>query len=923
MNFIKHSLFWLTCLGIITSSSDAKQLEFLLDKASTVEINLDGSFDDSSFLRPDQEREIRNPSYCQKIVFENKGDLPLQTLVPATNGTTPYTLKKLSKRLSRSDFPLQTLYNIWTSSVVISEKEDLNVDDPLYILNYKGYCNKESYVKNFIQLCGLLGIDVRPVVTQQGQVYDFSYRIHHWDFLDLINRQLFLDWNNRTLVSSEELMDDPLLILRTKANRNSNSFDFVDSWKQVANFEIIKSYLPDPLLLTDCCKLDVSTGFTLNPKEILTYSANPQSMPLHCQQWLIDHQVQPQSLISYGSLFPLKEINNATNKTIKIEGVELPSGESYIFSNPTQFLVNLAIEQLEDVTGVIHVFSVCSKNVIPQLSKGKNKLDLETKNPSSILVTYFFDDSVEEVAQPNVKVINEEKVFDHVATEFKLEVTKEVERIWWQLSSDPKFTIVVSNFDQVVPFTEKVTIPQISETFLNPDEHYYFRVKGFYKDVWSDWSDTFAFKIKKPEPVGRIDFNKMDEKSYEISWQPTTKEEDAEYLIFASNALDFIPSIYTDTQINGIVNNEVTEKEGNDNLKAVTKEPKIIVDGLLPYYRIVVRQKNQFSVPSPIVHVFDEDLHHVRNVLQMDETGAMKRTKLPISQPEDLFFKDLLVSTAIQGWQNKALSLPYFYLNLDKEQKVEFKPWLITPYVTQEVWEAVRKYFLPENHPVRPKLDRIFGAKRVTQTPQDFKDAGFLRNRVGRFSRIMASSHPQLQGYFVKAFSDMELGIKGPKADWVKLTHRIEGAKSIKACIYKYGLQNKFKVPKKWLYPLPADPSPPKTAKFLRKNFVLIAEDCRIYDHEKNNRMYKKEMTTDIMDALYIIISECGLADSLYAFNVPFCKDGKLAFIDTEYHHKWPVNYKKFGKYFSSEMNTYWDKLIKNNGPLKKQPVAN
>lgn len=236
--------------------------------------------------------------------------------------------------------------------------------------------------------------------------------------------------------------------------------------------------------------------------------------------------------------------------------------------------------------------------------------------------------------------------------------------------------------------------------------------------------------------------------------------------------------------------------------------------------------------------------------------------------------------------------------------------------VNSTVWEYVQPYLLPANHPIKSKLDRMFSASRVILTPETFKKAGFSRYKQGRFSRIMASPNPKLPGYFIKAFPDCELNIK---EDWRKLTHRIIGSQAIRECIVKHGYQKMFKVPTKWLYPLPDEPSPPRSSKYVRKSFILVAEQVKAYDHEENEKHYHKKMDRKRMDAFYTLLQEVGLSDSVFAFNVPFCRDdGKMAFIDTEYHHRWPVPLHKVCRYLSSESEKYWRKLIASGGPQAK-----
>ena len=64
-----------------------------------------------------------------------------------------------------------------------------------------------------------------------------------------------------------------------------------------------------------------------------------------------------------------------------------------------------------------------------------------------------------------------------------------------------------------------------------------------------------------------------------------------------------------------------------------------------------------------------------------------------------------------------------------------------------------------------------------------------------------------------------------------------------------------------------------------------------------------------------IFLTEEGLKDSVFPDNIPFTKDGKMAFIDTEHHHLWPVDYYRLERYLSPEMKTYWKNLTHSFSP--------
>ncbi|MCE2983923.1 MAG: hypothetical protein LW832_10220, partial [Parachlamydia sp.] len=524
--------------------------------------------------------------------------------------------------------------------------------------------------------------------------------------------------------------------------------------------------------------------------------------------------------------------------------------------------------------------------------------------------------------QPSQVYLSGSSSFSYTAPVFNVINLEPVSSIQWQISCDPSFKVIA--IDQKELLKESIQLTPLAETFLNPLTPYWIRVRGCREGKWSEWSEACTFKIEKPERVTLVEFEKKGLAAYELNWERETEDDASiDYLVFGSNAFDFIPSIYNFAQVNRICKEGIEAEEVN-NLVAVTQGARLMVDGTFAYYRIVARKHGQLSVPSSIVHIYDEDLVQPRNVLQMVEEGykvvakrvlfsadyPWSQVSLPaIQQQGDVFEKSLIrFYSAMRG-----AVLPLTAL------RTAYEP---CPRLSSEIWENLKPYLLPENHPIKAKLDRLFSSKRVILTPETFKEAGFKRYRQGRFSRIMASPHADFPQYFFKGFPDSDVTVK---ADWYKLRGRIEGAKAVRTWIADNHLEGLFVVPNKWLYPLPETPAPPKSSKYLRKNFILVADNMRILDHEKNEKAYRSRMNKKMLDHLYRMLDDVGLYDSVYAFNMPFNKEGKIAIIDTEYFYRWPVPFHKLTKYFSKEMKAYWEHLIEKEGPkghVKKHKKA-
>lgn len=240
----------------------------------------------------------------------------------------------------------------------------------------------------------------------------------------------------------------------------------------------------------------------------------------------------------------------------------------------------------------------------------------------------------------------------------------------------------------------------------------------------------------------------------------------------------------------------------------------------------------------------------------------------------------------------------------------ELTSYPYNPHVSPDIWMLLEPYFLPANHPIKAKLDRIFSKTRATLSVESFEAAGFGKVKLRQPTNIVIGRHRKLKGYLIKAFLDTQV----PLCEWSNWLARIQGAQAIRACLKRHHYTH-FKVPKKWIYPLPLDPAPPEHLAFSQKNFILVVEEMDLLDSHKNLKAYQKKITPEILDHLYIVLTEEGLLDSVYPDNLPFTTTGEMAFIDTEHYHKWPVPYERLTRYFSSEMQRYWQQLIQQEGP--------
>lgn len=204
---------------------------------------------------------------------------------------------------------------------------------------------------------------------------------------------------------------------------------------------------------------------------------------------------------------------------------------------------------------------------------------------------------------------------------------------------------------------------------------------------------------------------------------------------------------------------------------------------------------------------------------------------------------------------------------------------------------------LPVDHPAKVVLDRVFSKKDLLKSCKSMEEKGF-RVVFKKDTELVIARHPQLPGYIVKAYLASATWKRKPYSNyWIR---RIEGAESIQKIIVENNLQDLFKAPKKWIY-------------YSQNDSVLIEEDMELIPDAKNMSKWKNEITEEILDAVYLILELGGMSDSAHPENIPFSIDGKMAFVDTACHHRWPIKSYRLNHYLSPEMSRYWRQITFQN----------
>lgn len=228
--------------------------------------------------------------------------------------------------------------------------------------------------------------------------------------------------------------------------------------------------------------------------------------------------------------------------------------------------------------------------------------------------------------------------------------------------------------------------------------------------------------------------------------------------------------------------------------------------------------------------------------------------------------------------------------------------------VSQETKQSLFPFLMPEDHPIKGALDRMFSSSRVILNLHTLKKAGFDKAKPRKFTKLIVTKHPAFPGYIFKIYLDAQRYRKGfPEYHYWLL--RLQGAEKIRREIAERNLEHIFKVPKKWIYRLPKHPLPPEG--FLTKSYILVAEDMECYPDEKNKKLWQSDyVVPELLDELHSLLTKVGLRDCAKPDNIPFCRDGRIAFIDTQSFGQ-KVLYKKLTPFLSESNKNYWKEIIK------------
>lgn len=201
-------------------------------------------------------------------------------------------------------------------------------------------------------------------------------------------------------------------------------------------------------------------------------------------------------------------------------------------------------------------------------------------------------------------------------------------------------------------------------------------------------------------------------------------------------------------------------------------------------------------------------------------------------------------------------------------------------------------YLLPDDHPLKQSIKEIFLSSKILKNQTTFSRGGFTIISDRKRNGMKVVSHPKAPGYLFKFFldSDQFFSYRRQRNNFIR---RCQGAQLVQQQINEQNIQH-FCVPAKWIVEID------------ETHIVLVVERINICSEKATKAAWKTQITPQALDELYLLLNTLPISRRLDE-NLPYTKEGKFAFIDTEARHKKFLSVQRF---LSPSMKKYWFKIL-------------
>ncbi len=550
----------------------------------------------------------RHGIFVQRLELENTGRRILDRPWPVVNGRDLGTFDGLYRTVgfgTDSSENARRWYGFW-SNYRYHDSSRTEAGRQLFsMISYwsYGFCGDDYAVQR--QLFGSLGVKARRLPLNGHTAGEFFYQ-GDWHVLDGDRSAVYLELDNSTFASFEDIRRDPLLALRTKTGGRVGSWNAASAWGNVALFEYLNPKVRAPSLATP--QLVPATGsipWHLYPGEklIFHYDRPPrQAVGKH----------QPRSLEWLATVEMVTDLElrrrvnaDGTRRDRNGDGVEvsLPfpiteviydSGEaiSTTGSGEPRFEITLDPAKGDRAS----VLCQAALRALPDPLKGHNRFSV--RDGPVTLTLYWL--STPETNPPAIALDSDRRFFNRPVS-FGVSSPQDLEKVWWQLSAHEDFRFVLPNWDNLLPYAARFEVGPLSSSFFRADSTYYLRARGFDGRLWSDWSEVKEITVTVPPQPTQVELHEAGG-GHRLSWA-SKETEGIRFMVFGSNRRDFLPEIFGELEITEMENlSQVLASRPNRNLLGTTRQLYFFPDSPSRYYRVVAVKGQSYSVPSVLIH---------------------------------------------------------------------------------------------------------------------------------------------------------------------------------------------------------------------------------------------------------------------------------------------------------------------------------
>ena len=594
----------------LCATATAEVLELELKAGKTLPLSIRSAVDDSTFAEPRgyAVHGQRSRSFLERIELTNTSEKPLIGRLVMIDDRDFSSMDGLTRTLGLSREPehharsMEKLFTFWKDHRSHAGTGLPLANEPFATLNFWGYTLCGEDTQALARLAHGLGIPARYVQLNGHIAGEYRYD-GDWHVVDGDQNAVYLELDNQTLASAEDLRKDPFLVLRTKVFGKHSPLEIAASAFNSGLIEHVEPAEPKPL--------KVKTGpaplnaFTIHPGEAVIWHANlPPEKPVGklitekadvlrgAALITIEHRAvaknykaSEEGTVAVTSPFPIWK---AVNKTTGV--VFEPKPDEVVFK------ASLAIKSESDE---LVIFSQASRNALPSVRRGENMVKLDAQNGAA-RVTFHYKGQPK-LTPPSVSAKTKTATFQGPPSFTIANATpSKPDRLWWQIATTRDFTFVAPSLEGVSPWAPELRFDLVTDTFLNPAKTYFFRVKARADGVWGEWSEQVPFKVNKPVSPADLAAEKIGAR-LRLNWQSVAS--DCEYLIFGSNRRDFVPEIYAETEIVAMDHLKILKERANENLVTKTTETSAEFVPEHRFFRVVAKKGTAYSVPTALIDI--------------------------------------------------------------------------------------------------------------------------------------------------------------------------------------------------------------------------------------------------------------------------------------------------------------------------------